>query len=153
MLSSNHFVNRLAQTACLAAVLGLAACAGAPKSATGSTTLKGTLSGAAEVPPNPSSATGAFEGKFDTETNVLTWTVTYSGLSAPATAAHFHGPALPGQNAGVVVPFPNATSPIKGSTTLNSGQAADLMAGKWYVNVHTATYPGGEIRGQVMSGQ
>src|SRR5258708_40003769 len=80
----------------------------------------------------------------------MTWTLTYSGLSAPATAAHFHGPAEPGKNAGVKVPIPNATaSPAQGSATLPDEQAADLMAGQYYVNVHTAANPGGEIRGQV----
>jgi CHRD domain-containing protein len=147
-----RLLNRLAWTAALAAAFGLAACAGEPKAPTGSTSLKATLSGAAEVPPNSSSATGSLSGKFNNETNVLTWTVTYSGLSAPATAAHFHGPALPGQNAGVALGFKDAATPITGQATLNSGQAADLMAGKWYVNVHTATYPAGEIRGQVLTG-
>jgi hypothetical protein len=80
----------------------------------------------------------------------LTWKLTYSGLSGPATAAHFHGPAEAGKNAGVKVPIPNATSsPAEGSATLTDEQAADLTAGKYYVNVHTAANPGGEIRGQV----
>ena len=64
--------------------------------------------------------------------------------------AHFHGPAMPGANAGVAVPFPNAASPAAGETILTPVQVNDLMAGKWYVNVHTAANPGGEIRGQVM---
>jgi hypothetical protein len=144
---------RLTRATGLAALIALSGCAMHPTAATGSSSLKATLSGAAEVPPNASSATGTMEGKFNSESNLLTWTVTYSGLSAPATAAHLHGPALPGQNAGVVVPFPNAQTPITGQTTLTSAQAADLLAGKWYVNVHTSTYPGGEIRGQVLTGQ
>ena len=74
----------------------------------------------------------------------------YSGLSGPATAAHFHGPAEAGKNAGVAVAIPNATSsPVDGSATLTDAQAADLVAGKYYINVHTAANPGGEIRGQV----
>ena len=73
-----------------------------------------------------------------------------AGLSGPATAAHFHGPAEAGKNAGVEVPIPNAgTSPVEGSATLTEAQAADLTGGKLYVNVHTAANPGGEIRGQV----
>jgi hypothetical protein len=143
---------RLTQAAGLAAVVALAGCSAQPMAPTGSATVKATLSGTAEVPPNASAATGMMEGRFNAETNQLTWTVTYSGLSAPATAAHLHGPALPGQNAGVVVPFANAQTPITGQATLSSGQAADLLAGKWYVNVHTSTYPGGEIRGQVLTG-
>ena len=81
---------------------------------------------------------------------MLRWKLTYSGLSGPATGAHFHGPAMPGSNAGVVVPFTSATSPIEGQATLTPAQLADLMDGKWYANVHTASNPGGEIRGQVM---
>ena len=73
-----------------------------------------------------------------------------AGLSGPATAAHFHGPAETGKNAGVAVAIPNATSsPVEGSATLTDAQAADLIAGKYYVNIHTAANPGGEIRGQV----
>jgi CHRD domain len=92
----------------------------------------------------------ASEVTFDPQTKKLTWKVTYSGLTGPATAAHFHGPAEPGKNAGVVVPIQNiATSPAEGSATLTDAQAADLTAGRYYVNVHTAANPGGEIRGQV----
>lgn len=113
-------------------------------------TFRGTLSGAAEVPPNASPATGVLEASFDKSTSVLKWKVNYSGLTGPATMAHFHGPALPGANAGVVVPFPSAASPAEGSATLTPAQITDLMAGKWYVNIHTAQFPGGEIRGQVL---
>ena len=68
--------------------------------------------------------------------------------------AHFHGPADKGVNAGVVVPFaPPITSPYHGTATLTDAQIQDLEAGKWYVNVHTAANPGGEIRGQVMHGK
>ena len=80
----------------------------------------------------------------------MAWTVNYSGLTGPATGAHFHGPAAISENAGVVVPLTGSlASPITGSATLTDAQAADLMAGKWYFNVHTAANPGGEIRGQV----
>jgi hypothetical protein len=76
--------------------------------------------------------------------------ITYSGLSGTPTAAHFHGPAQSGANAGVAVPIPNvATSPAQGSATLTDAQAADLLAGRYYINIHTAANPAGEIRGQV----
>ena len=76
--------------------------------------------------------------------------VTYSGLSGPVTAGHFHGPAAACANAGVVVPFTGSmASPIQGQAVLTEAQMADLVAGKWYANLHTAANPGGEIRGQV----
>lgn len=112
--------------------------------------MKVTLSGAAEVPANTSAGKGTADVDFDAASKKLTWKLTYSGLSGPATAAHFHGPAEAGKNAGVAVAIPNATSsPAEGSATLTDAQAADLMAGKYYINVHTAANPGGEIRGQV----
>jgi CHRD domain len=112
---------------------------------------KATLNGKSEVPPNTSTATGTADIDYDAASKKLTWKVTYSGLSGPATAAHFHGPAEADKNAGVAVAIPNAgTSPVEGSATLTDAQAADLLAGKYYVNFHTAANPGGEIRGQVM---
>ena len=111
---------------------------------------KATLSGKSEVPPNASTATGTADIDYDPPTKKISWKLTYSGLSGPATAAHFHGPAETGKNAGVAVAIPNAgSSPAEGSATLTDAQAADLEAGKYYVNVHTAANPGGEIRGQV----
>jgi hypothetical protein len=107
-----------------------------------------TLTAAAEVPPKASSGTGS--AKINLSGNTLTWTVTYAGMTGPVTAGHFHGPAMAGANAGVVVPFAGSlASPITGSATLTDAQIADLKAGKWYVNLHTAANPGGEIRGQV----
>jgi CHRD domain len=112
--------------------------------------MKATLNGASEVPPNTSAGKGTADINYDAATKKLTWTLTYSGLSGPATAAHFHGPAEPGKNAGVAVAIAGAAlSPAEGSATLTDAQAADLLAGKFYVNVHTAANPGGEIRGQV----
>jgi hypothetical protein len=112
--------------------------------------MKATLSGKSEVPPNTSAGTGTAEHDYDAASKKLNWKVTYSGLSGPATAAHFHGPAEAGKNAGVAVAIPNAgTSPVSGSATLTDAQAADLVAGKYYINIHTAANPGGEIRGQV----
>lgn len=140
----------------LASAIAFAGCSSMPMGqgssmAMSGQTFRATLSGAAEVPANASPGTGTLSASFDKSTNMLKWTLTYSGLTGPATMAHFHGPAMPGTNAGVVVPFPNPASPIVGSATLTPAQAADLMAGKWYVNVHTAQNPGGEIRGQVMA--
>lgn len=97
----------------------------------------------------PVAGKGMMMGKLDTTTKVFSYDATYSDLTGPATAAHFHGPAAPGANAPPVVPIANPASPIKGEATLTDAQIADLTAGKWYLNVHTAANRGGEIRGQV----
>jgi len=108
------------------------------------------MKGTNEVPPNTSTASGTAEATLDTDTKQLTWTVTYTGLTGPAMGAHFHGPSEAGKNAGIVLPFKTVESPIQGSATLTDNQAADLLAGKWYANIHTAANPGGELRGQMM---
>jgi hypothetical protein len=92
--------------------------------------MKATLDGKSETPPNASAGKGTADIDYDAASKKLSWKVTYSGLTGPATAAHFHGPA-------------------ERSATLTDAQAADLLAGKYYVNIHTAANPGGEIRGQV----
>src|ERR1700758_4883319 len=114
--------------------------------------LKADLEPSSEVPPRVSHGHGMLNATFDTSTQSLQWTVTYEGLSGPATAAHFHGPAPVGQNAGVVIPIDKKAlpNPIKGSATLTEQQVTDLMAGQWYFNIHTSQNPTGEIRGQVM---
>jgi hypothetical protein len=112
--------------------------------------MKATLDGKSEVPPTTSAGTGTADIDYDAASKKLSWKVTYSGLTGPATAAHFHGPAGAADKAGVAVAIPNAgTSPVEGSAVLTDAQAADLTAGKYYVNIHTAANPGGEIRGQV----
>lgn len=109
------------------------------------------LKGADEFPPTDSKGTGKVTATLDTADKKFSYTVTYSGLTGPATMAHFHGPAAPGANASVQVGVPMSAlaNPMKGSATLTDAQIADLEAGKWYFNIHTAKNPGGEIRGQV----
>jgi hypothetical protein len=125
----------------------------APAAFAASMNFKADLKGAGEVPAVTTQGKGALTATYDTASKKLTYTVTYSGLSGPATAAHFHGPADDKTNAGVVVPVKDMTpSTLKGEATLTDAQAADLMAGKWYFNIHTAANKGGEIRGQVMKG-
>jgi hypothetical protein len=79
----------------------------------------------------------------------FSYTANYKDLTGPAVAAHFHNAPNPGGNGPPVVPAVVTPSPIKGTATLTDAQIADLNAGKWYFNVHTAANPGGEIRGTV----
>ena len=111
--------------------------------------MKADLKGASEVPPTDSKGTGSVTATFDTASKKLSWKGTVSGLSGPATAAHFHAGEA-GKNGGVAVPITGADKgSFEGSATLTDAQAEELMAGKWYVNVHTAANKGGEVRGQV----
>jgi len=135
--------------AMLVATIAVAGCAMTPM-ASNTVNFVATLSGTAEVPPNGSTGTGTLEASLTKDTSVLRWKISYSGLTGPASAAHFHGPAMAGANAGVVVPITgNLASPINGTATLTEAQVEALLAGSWYVNVHTAANPGGEVRGQV----
>jgi hypothetical protein len=143
MMRSNGFV----VGAAVAAMALLSACAGDQNTKS----FQAKLAGAQEAPPVNSGGQGSAELSLNTATKQLTWKVSFSGLSSDAAAAHIHGPAGPGANAGVVVNLaPNGMkNPLEGSATLTDAQIADLMAGKDYVNVHTATNKGGEIRGQI----
>jgi len=108
---------------------------------------KADLKGASEVPPTDSPATGTAQVDVDTATKEVKWTVQYSGLTGDATAAHIHGPAAVGENAGPAVDMSGKIE--SGSATLTDAQIADLQAGKMYINVHSAKFPDGEIRGQL----
>ena len=98
-----------------------------------------------------SSATGSATMTYDDISGLFSWDIMWSGLEGAITVAHFHGPALPGQNAGVQVPIGILTSPSIGSAVITAGQASDLLAGLWYINIHSSLEPGGEIRGQVQA--
>ena len=106
------------------------------------------LAGASGVPPTDSAATGMVEVALDTEAKTVTWTVTSKDLSGEPTASHIHGPASPTEAAG---PQIDTLATSAGSAPITDAQIADLTAGKYYYNIHTAKYPDGEIRGQLMA--
>ena len=114
------------------------------------------LTGGREVPPNDSTATGHVEATLDTSANTLTWTCVYSGLSAAPIGAHFHGPvsyvgATSEENAPIQVGTPGSlASPFSGKASVDATQAQDLKIGRWYFNLHSTKFPGGEIRGPVV---
>lgn len=110
----------------------------------------GALDGAQEVPPVATAASGDAEVRYDPRSSLVHWRVTHSGLSGPITGAHIHGPAGPGQNAGIIFPFGNLNaSVITGQARITPEQLGQLSSGQWYVNLHTARHPAGEIRGQL----
>jgi hypothetical protein len=113
-----------------------------------------TYSGANEVPANASPATGTIKGAYNSITNTIFYTITFSGLTANTTAAHFHSPAPPGTNAGVTIGhagFPTGVTSgtFSKSDVLTNAQETNLLAGLFYSNIHTTILPGGEIRTQI----
>jgi hypothetical protein len=112
----------------------------------------GLMDGSQENPPNGSPGFGSFSGTLDDITGAITLGGAYSGMLANVTAAHIHGPALPGVNGPVILPLTTSggtAGTLNGAGTYTALQIADLLAGKHYVNVHTSAFPGGEIRGQI----
>src|SRR5436305_13040833 len=109
---------------------------------------KADLKASSEVPPTASSGTGTCTVSYDPATKMLSWEGSFSGLTGPATAAHFHGPAEAGKNAAPAIWISekgqNLSSPFKGSAALTDAQADDLQKGLWYANVHTEANKGGE---------
>lgn len=137
--------------------LGFAALAAAAALAFASPSLadmvhfKASASGAQEVPPNASKGSATVTATYNTADHMLSWQGSYSNLTGAPFAAHFHKGA-PGKNGGIAVAIfgnKDAKSPFKGSKTLTDAQAKDLMAGLWYLNVHTAAHKAGEVRGQL----
>lgn len=106
-----------------------------------------TLDGAQAGIPSP--ATGSGTLSFDDVTDTLVWNINFQGLLGTQSAAHFHGPAPAGSNAGIQVGL-SLGSPTAGSAVLNATQQTDLLNGLWYVNIHSSLYGAGEIRGQLL---
>lgn len=149
MMIQRSALLRAAAAAALASVT-LAGCGMMHRAGGGTEVFVASMTGAQEVPPATTNGSGQAEVTYNRDTSMLSWRVTYSGLTGPATAGHIHGPAGPGANAGVVVPFSNVgTSPVTGETRITPEQYNQLASGQWYANIHTARHPGGEIRGQL----
>jgi len=138
--------------------------------------LRAKLTGFSEVPSKSTTGKGTFRATFDPAAHSVTYTVTYSDLTGPATASHIHF-GQEAVNGGIAVFFcdgaghpacpPGTSGTITGTFTaadvitvtgqgINAGDFDKLIeaiqAGKTYANVHTALFPGGEIRGQIRFG-
>jgi hypothetical protein len=117
--------------------------------------LSAAANGAQEVPAKNVTGTGTLTGSYDAAANAISYTINWTGLTGAPTLMHFHGPALAGVSASpslTISGFPTtAAGTFTGTATLTDAQEADLLSGKWYWNVHTATNGGGEIRGQVVA--
>jgi hypothetical protein len=99
--------------------------------------------------------TGSVTALYDSGTKLLMYSIVYQlNPSSTATAAHFHGPALLGANAGVQIGLPTAPTgnagKLTGVVTLTAAQETDLLAGKWYFNIHSTLAGGGEMRAQLI---
>ena len=138
-------LTRAAAIGLLAMAAGCAQTRGEPPE-----TFEAQLTGAQEVPPVASAGSGQAEVEFVPAAGLVRWRISHAGLSGPVTGAHIHGPAGPGQNAPIVIPFGSlGAQPIRGEARITPEQLGQLNSGQWYVNLHTARHPGGEIRGQL----
>jgi hypothetical protein len=137
-------------------LIGVAAVALAAPAFAGTIKFKADMSGGGEAPANSSAGKAHLDATLDTDSNTLNWSVTYAGLTGAPIGAHFHGPvAYMGltaeENAPIQVGTPgNLASPFKGSTKIDDLQKKDLKDGRWYFNIHTPTFPEGEVRGPVV---
>lgn len=116
-------------------------------------TISGNASGSQEVPAVTTSATGTLSGSYNARTNLLTYNITWTGLSGNVVVAHFHGPANTGVSANPIHDISISTNGMTGSTsasvTLADSTESHLLNGRLYYNLHTVLHPAGEIRGQV----
>src|SRR5688500_14754499 len=111
--------------------------------------LTATIDAAQETPPNSSLGTGSGCFELDFGALTLTYNIQFTALTAAQTGAHIHGFAPPGTAAPVLFPLALG-SPISGTIALTATEAAAILDGLSYVNIHTSTFPNGEIRGQIV---
>ncbi len=115
------------------------------------------LVGTNERPPVNTTGYGIMDVKYNDDTNTLDYTISWT-LGNPndnTTAMHFHGPADRNSTAPPVIDIPNFDTDRDGTVTgstreLSPQEEADLRAGLWYVNIHSTTYPNGELRGNLL---
>lgn len=142
-------------TTALGVALLIAALAGARwdtgVTASGTPTLSGLLDGVQAG--TASAAMGSATVTLDEDTDLLSWTLSWSDITTEVTAIHFHGPASPGESAFVTVELgflSGLSSPSIGSETISEAQQAELLSGLWYINIHSQDYIDGELRGQLL---
>jgi hypothetical protein len=111
------------------------------------TTFAVSISGAQEVPPNGSTGFGSGTATINPVANTIAYAFNVTGLTGSLAGAHFHGPAARGANAGVMIDI--GANPFSGTVTYQEADEAAILGGQWYVNYHTAAFPGGELRGQL----
>ena len=117
--------------------------------------LKGDANGSQERPNSVSTnGTGTITGNYNKNTNILTYNISWTGLSGPPINMHFHGPATTSTAAGVAIGIPLPSNPlpagsVSGSANLTDQQETELLGGLWYYNIHTDLNKSGEIRGQI----
>jgi hypothetical protein len=128
-------------------------------------TLTALLDGLQETPPVITLGTGTMTGTYDDVTNALSWSGSFTALNSGTTNAHFHGPAAIGVGPAAVTegitaangdtfPLGVTSGSFSGSATsatISETDEAQLLSNLWYINIHTTTSPGGEIRGQVLA--
>ena len=153
-LFASRFATRRGALAALAVTGLMTGCLAASFAQAAPVSFTVPLSGEEQSPAVTTKASGTAELIYDPATRMVTWSISYTGLSGPATMAHFHGPAARGANASVTIWLSKQgapiSSPIRGEATLSPAQAEQFAAGQWYVNIHTQEHPAGEIRGQVV---
>jgi hypothetical protein len=111
--------------------------------------MSASMDGAQEVPPNPSLGVGTVHASVDTQANTLAFDITFTALGAAETDAHIHGPAPAGVSAGIKFPLPLGNKKV-GVWNYAQSDEANILAGLMYVNIHSANFTAGEIRGQIL---
>jgi CHRD domain/PEP-CTERM motif len=173
MMLFGHFRKRGTAMKFVLPIIAAAALAAAATPAPAATLLSTTLSGLNETTPNPSTATGSGTLLLSNDQNSIDVFLQWAGLTGPATGGHVHCCAFQGANGPVAIDFgPSgvATGSLirtydltllatytSGFVSANGGTATSartaflngLLSGRTYYNVHSARYPGGEIRGQL----